>query len=123
MKPTVLTTYLTIIPLVAALHFGIYLQAFLLIFSAGFSLKYHGNFEKKWEIPDSLFATLVFFYNIYLLFLFRSKLEFSIPVILVTIAAFFFINREKYNYELNHSIWHILVITGTLLCSLGFGFL
>ena len=121
MKPTLATTYLLVFPLISSLYFGIYLHVGLIFFSMIFSLKYHGPNGKKWEIPDSVFAVLLFFYNLYLLFLIKTKLEFSIPILLITLISFALWHREESNYQLNHSVWHVLIITGTFLCSLGYG--
>lgn len=123
MKPTVLTTYLAIIPIVTALYFGFYIYALLILMSLGSSVKYHRSLEREWKKNDNFFATVLFFYNIYLLFLLRLNLEFAIPIVVITILAFLFLYIEKRNYEFIHSIWHILVIGATFLCALGFGLL
>lgn len=121
MKPTIATTYLLIIPLISSLYFGIYLHVILIFFSMIFSVAYHQNSERTLVKGDSIFATAVFVYNLYLLFLIRNFAVFVIPIVLVTILSFVFKYAEKENYELYHSLWHVLVITGTFLCSLGYG--
>ena len=123
MRATVFTSYFLFIPLVTSLYFGIYIHALLIGLSMISSLRYHTSFEKTWARADSIFASLVFIYNLYLCFLFRTKLLFIIPVGVVTLASFFFFYLEKHNYNRYHSVWHLLVITGTWLCALGFGLL
>lgn len=122
-RPTVLTSYFLLLPLVVALYFNIYLYAILITLSLIFSLKYHSGDEREWKKADSALATILFLYNLYACFLFRYEWEFIIPVALIVIAAFFLFFIQKRNYDFYHSIWHLLVISGTLMCVLGLGFL
>jgi hypothetical protein len=123
MRATTLTSYFLLIPLATSLYFNLYIYTFLIILSFISSLKYHVSSEKEWGKVDSALAAILFLLNLYVCFLLKSQLKFIIPIVLITITAFFFFNQEKYNYEFYHSLWHIAVITGTFLCVLGLGLL
>lgn len=119
-KLKIYTSLFFLVPMFLALYFKIYLMAILLLTVTIFSIIFHIFDEKKLKIIDPIFAYILIASNLYLCFLFRFNLIYFLPALLFVLLALICLVREKKNYELYHSLWHIFSGIITIFCILGY---
>jgi len=119
-KLKIYTSLFFLVPMFLALYFKIYLMAILLLTVTIFSIIFHIFDEKKLKIIDPIFAYILIASNLYLCFLFRFNLIYFLPAPLFVLLALICLVKEKKNYELYHSLWHIFSGIITIFCILGY---
>lgn len=111
-----------LVPVVFAITNGLYL--YVVILSALFivSFDFHlFNEAKAVYFLDVIFSIFLMISNFVLLFLGHWSLPYSIiAVVSALIALIFYFRRSKYNYYINHSLWHLFSSIVCLSCLLAF---
>jgi hypothetical protein len=103
-----------LIPLFYAVYLNFILYAVLILLVSVFSFAYHFSKEKKYKIPDKIFAYILIIYNIYTIYLSGFKQPyFTLALGLAAFGIYMLFNRNKDDYE-----WHIASSAITMMCIL-----
>ena len=112
----IFSSLLFLIPAYFSAEYKLYWHFTILILVILFSIRFHFSGEKNFVRTDKFLAILLMIGNLYLLYLGKFHFFYTSLAIVFVLMAFFFFKREKINYPLNHSLWHLSSIIITLLC-------
>ncbi|MEK6889917.1 MAG: hypothetical protein AABX35_01890 [Nanoarchaeota archaeon] len=117
--PVVWSNIFFIFPLAVAFILKIYLYIPLLLCVIFFSIRYHFTKQKRFYLPDHIFALILIASNFYLYFSggFNDIYATLIPFfILITLSFHYY--RKKVMYQGLHALWHLFSALLTVLCLL-----
>ena len=109
------------IPFVLAVLFKIYFMIFFIGLAMIVSLIYHVHDERRLQKMDMVAAFTLIGANLFLCYLFGFAFPyFHLALLFVIFAVYFYIKQNRYNYNLNHSLWHLSSVLITTFCILGY---
>lgn len=112
---TTLSTFLFIGPAAYALTKGSPLIAVVILMSMTFSIMYHASSEEKFIRIDKAGARLLILTNFWLLSISSSLIHLGLAVFCGLLAWWAYVRSTK-NYQVNHTVWHILSVAITQIC-------
>jgi hypothetical protein len=115
------TSLLFFIPALIALYFHLYIYAAVILLTMMSSVLYHLAHEKILYWLDVLVSILLMVFNLAaLLPLKLFSFTWSVVLVAVLVSIYFWYRAHKGNYDLYHSLWHIVSVIITLICILGY---
>ena len=111
------TVYVFLAPLFVAIFFRIWISAIILLVVISISHLYHISNERKYRFLDVIMATILIFSNIVLCSISQFRLKYIVPIIVLSMVAFYFayFSKRTLKYDISHGIWHIISAIITLL--------
>jgi len=110
-----------LLPSILALSKGLWLYAALIASASCVSLYYHLTNERGLKKTDKVLAYGVIISNLYIIYLADFKQPyFSVAIVFVIIAFYFFLNGKEHKYDVYHGLWHLCSAVITLMCVLAF---
>jgi hypothetical protein len=109
------------IPAAIACYKGLWFYGAIIAAAALVSLYYHHTDEVGLKRTDKVLAYSVIFSNLYILYLSDFKQPyFSVAIIFVIIAFYFFLNGKEHKYDVYHGLWHLCSAVIMLMCVLAY---
>lgn len=111
---SVLSNTAFLLPFVLAVLAGVYWFAVVSLATFVFSSLWHLYKTDFLKLADLFCAYLLIFSNVYLGFILRfDLLNVSLAVSFIAIGLLYFFRQNSKNYEIYHSVWHLLCAVGT----------
>ena len=111
-----------LIPLVLAVHLGVYWYVVVLaaVFVVSFDFHFFHEAKEVYYL-DVIFSSILMLLNVALLFMGHWALPFSATaLILALIALLFYFRKSRSAYYMNHSLWHVFSAGVCYCCLLTF---
>ena len=110
-----------LIPGLIAMYKGLWAYGALIMIAAGVSYYYHHTDETALQRVDKVLAYSVIASNLYVLYLSHFKQPyFSIALLFVAIAFYFFFLGKDHRYDVYHGLWHLSSVVITTMCILAY---
>jgi len=115
-----ITSLAFLIPALLSLYYQIYLHFAIILLLTIFSVLAHMK-KKSFVKFDKTFAYILIIYNLYLLYLSKFVLVYTLSALFFVALSFLFYYKAKTeNYNLNHSLWHLCSVVITIICILAY---
>ena len=108
------------VPLFIAIYFHVWLTVALLVAVIVASTLYHLSKEERYKQIDIVFAWSLILSNFLICYLGSFTLPYAAITFLLVIPAFYAYDKQKYNYDLNHGLWHLFSSLITIFSILTF---